>query len=231
MDRCLIHPAVKFTCHSYSGPLHNSSTCYSSGAHNISFIKNPVSSSSSSSSALLCATAFHMEFILCLWAAQEREEFKDSARTQVPGGPPAETMMTLLPPPRPPTHTPTYLPPSCPPFWHWGTRAALTLQWLANAHLGAGGETPAAAEPTPGRARTQPHMHVHSHKHTHTNKGYICKGTLFPCPLSPDGSSLSSQGPAANITPRQLCHSALPLLLLLLLLPLLLPPAITPSAW
>lgn len=112
MDRCLIHPAVKFTCHSYSGPLHNSSTCYSSGAHNISFIKNPVSSSSSSSSALLCATAFHMEFILCLWAAQEREEFKDSARTQVPGGPPAETMMTLLPPPHTHTHLPASFLPS-----------------------------------------------------------------------------------------------------------------------
>ena len=224
MDRCLIHPAVKFTCHSYSGPLHNSSTCYSSGAHNISFIKNTVSSSSS---ALLCATAFHMEFILCLWAARKERSSRTQQGLRSPGAPPQRQWWLSSRPP-PPSHTPTYLPPSCPPFWHWGTRPALTLQRLANAHLGAGGETPAAAEPTPGRARTQPHMHVHSHTHTHThtNKEYICRGTLFLGPLSPDGSSLSSQGPAANITPRQLCHSALPLLLLLLL-----PPPITPSAW
>lgn len=57
--------------------------------------------------------------------------------------------------------------------------------------------------------RAQPHMHIQSCANTH-----ICRGTLFLGPPSPHGSSLSSQGPAVNITPRQLCHSALPPLFL-----------------
>lgn len=55
-------------------------------------------------------------------------------------------------------------------------------------------------------------MHIQSCANTHIE--YICRGTLFLGPPSPHGSSLSSQGPAVNITPRQLCHSALPPLFL-----------------
>lgn len=146
MDRCLIHPAVKFTCHSYSRPLHNSSTCYSTGAHNISFIKTPCPPPP----LLSCVRPHFTWNLFCVCEQPGKRGVQGLSKDSGPRGPPHRDNDDSPPAPPPPTcllpalHFDTE---QRGPFWPCGD-----LQMRSSVE---DGETPAADTASPPLTQTK----------------------------------------------------------------------------
>ena len=158
MDRCLIHPAVKFTCHSYSRPLHNSSTCYSTGAHNISFIKTPCPPPP----LLSCVQPHFTWNLFCVCEQPGKRGVHGLSTDSGPRGPPPRDNDDS--PPAPPHLPASFLP------------SILTLSNEARFDLAATCKCAPRWRMEKRLQQTQPHLH--SHKHTHKQRVHLQRDSV-----------------------------------------------------